>query len=377
MKWGIRKSHSVTITIFQIIFHRLLDCAIIQRGVLTAIAGVATLLATAQASRADENGISFWVPGFYGSLAATPQQPGWSLASVYYHTDVSGSGNVAVSREITIGQFNPALNASLSANVAARADLEMLIPSYVFATPVLGGQASVSLLGMYGRNDTSLNGTLSGALAGIPFSRSFYLEQTSNAFGDLVPNFALRWNAGVNNYVVYLTGDIPVGKYDSTDLSNLGLGHGAIDGGFGYTYFNPATGHEISATLGLTGNFKNTATQYTSGTDMHLDVGASQFLTKQLQVGIVAYAYEQLTPDQGCAPQLCPFKSQVLGIGPQIGYLFPVGNMQGYVNVKAYREFENSNRPDGWNAWLTFVLSPAPPSAAPSPPLITKALPRS
>ena len=27
---------------------------------------------------ADEGGVSFWVPGFFGSLAATPQQPGWS-----------------------------------------------------------------------------------------------------------------------------------------------------------------------------------------------------------------------------------------------------------------------------------------------------------
>jgi hypothetical protein len=37
---------------------------------------------------ADESGISFWVPGFFGSLAATPQQPGWSLATIYYHTTI-------------------------------------------------------------------------------------------------------------------------------------------------------------------------------------------------------------------------------------------------------------------------------------------------
>lgn len=374
MKRDSCKSHSAAIAAFQWPARR----GIRLRTIRSAAVGLIALLLTTNLSRADENGISFWIPGFYGSLAATPQQAGWSLTSVYYHTDVSASGNAAVSREITIGQFNPNLNASLSANVNARADLAMLVPSYVFATPVLGGQAAVSLLGMYGRNDTSLNASLSGTLADIPFTRSFALEQTAIAFGDLVPNFALRWNAGVNNYMAYLTGDIPVGKYESTDLANLGLGHGAIDGGFGYTYFNPATGHEISATLGLTGNFKNTATQYTSGTDLHLDVGASQFLTKQFQVGLVAYAYEQLTSDQGCAPQLCPFKSRVHGIGPQIGYVFPVGSMQGYVNLKAYKEFDNSNRPDGWNAWVTFVLSPAPPASAPSSsPLITKAPPRS
>ena len=30
--------------------------------------------------------------------------------------------------------------------------------------------------------------------------------------------------------------------------------------------------------------------------------------------------------------------------------------MQGYLNLKGYGEFDNANRPDGWNLWLTFVL---------------------
>jgi hypothetical protein len=34
--------------------------------------------------------------------------------------------------------------------------------------------------------------------------------------------------------------------------SNLGIGHGAIDAGGGYTYFNPQTGHELSGVLGFT-----------------------------------------------------------------------------------------------------------------------------
>ena len=160
---------------------------------------------------ADENGISFWIPGFFGSLAATPQQPGWSLATINYFTDVSGSGNIAVAREISIGQFNPTLNASLSANVHANVDLQMFIPTYVFATPFLGGQASASLLGLYGVNNTSLNATLTGTLGGIPFTRTISLEQTTSGVGDLIPLFAVRWNAGVNNYMTYLTGDIPVG----------------------------------------------------------------------------------------------------------------------------------------------------------------------
>ena len=78
--------------------------------------------------------------------------------------------------------------------------------------------------------------------------------------------------------MVYITGDIPVGAYDSKRLANLGIGHGAIDGGAGYTYFNPATGQEFSAVLGFTYNCENPSTQYQNGVDMHPDMGASKFL---------------------------------------------------------------------------------------------------
>ena len=340
---------------------------------LASLLTTAGVLLSSRQVCADENGVSFWVPGFFGSLAATPQQPGWSFAAINYYTNVKASGDAAVSREITIGQFNPALNASVSANVSARADIGFFAPTYVFATPFLGGQAAASLLMAYGRNDTALNGTISGTVGPIPFMRTIDLSQTTTGVGDLYPQFTVRWNNGVNNYMAYLTGDIPVGEYNSTNLANVGIGHGAIDGGIGYTYFDPKTGHEFSAVTGLTGNFENTATNYTNGIDWHLDWGASQFLTKQLQVGLVGYFYDQLTPDSGCAPILCPFESRVIGVGPQVGYIFPVGDMQGYLNLKGYKEFDNKDRPDGYNVWLTFVLSPkAPETTAAAPPIVTK-----
>jgi hypothetical protein len=339
---------------------------------------VAATCATNQAL-ADEDGVSFWIPGFFGSLAAAPQQPGWSLTSILYNTNVSASGNAAVAREITIGRFNPTININVNAHVHADATIGFVAPTYVFATPFLGGQASATLLFGYGNNDTSLNASATATTDIPPLSitRSVALQQDTSGFTDLIPMFTDRWNAGVNNYMVYITGDIPVGLYSSSNLANIGIGHGAIDGGVGYTYFDPKTGHEFSAVAGLTGNFENHSTNYTNGIDFHLDWGASQFLTKQLQVGLVGYFYEQLTGDSGCAPVLCPFESRVIGIGPQIGYIFPVAGMQGYVNLKGYGEFANENRPAGWNVWMTFVLSPAPPSSASSPPPILTKTPRS
>jgi hypothetical protein len=47
--------------------------------------------------------------------------------------------------------------------------------------------------------------------------------------------------------------------------------------------------------------------------------------------------------------------------------------MQGYLNLKAYGEFDAANRPSGWNAWLTFAISPvASTDATPTQHLVTK-----
>lgn len=101
------------------------------------------------------------------------------------------------------------------------------------------------------------------------------------------PLVSLRWNSGVNSWMVYGTGDIPVGNYNPSNLANLGIGHGAADGGAGYTYFDPKTGHEFSVVTGFTYNLINESTGYQNAIDWHLDWGASQFLTKQLLVGAV------------------------------------------------------------------------------------------
>jgi hypothetical protein len=337
------------------------------------ICGAVALACFTSAAKADEGGVSFWIPGFFGSLAAAPLQPGWSLQTTYYHTSVSAGADVTRAREITIGRIPINLNANLSATLDARADLGWALPIYTLATPVLGGQASIGAIVSYGRVSTSLAGTLSGTLATpfgtLPFARSDSISDSVWGFGDVLPIATLRWNAGVHNYMTYITGDIPVGAYDSARLSNVGIGHGTIDAGGGYTYFNPQTGHELSGVLGFTYNFENQSTQYQNGVDMHFDWSASQFLSKQFQVGLVGYVYKELGCDSGSGDRVGCFQSQVVGVGPQLGFIFPVGELQGYLNLKGYKEFAAENRPDGWNTWVAFTLSPAAPSASKPPPM--------
>ena len=78
----------------------------IARGALIgafASAFLSAVIALPTAATADEGGVSFWLPGFFGSLAAAPQQPGWSLTSIYYHTSVSAGADVARAREFETG----------------------------------------------------------------------------------------------------------------------------------------------------------------------------------------------------------------------------------------------------------------------------------
>src|SRR5580692_12062582 len=102
--------------------------------------------------------------------------PGWSITEIYYHDPVSASGNVALARAAQIGQIPVNLTATVNANVNANVNLGFVAATYVFATPVLGGQASASLLAAYGNNSTSLAGSFMGTFTGpaggtFPFSQ--------------------------------------------------------------------------------------------------------------------------------------------------------------------------------------------------------------
>jgi hypothetical protein len=310
---------------------------------------------------ADEGGVGFWVPGFYGSLSAAPQVPGLTIAEIYYHATLDASGSVAFAKQLPIGAFSANLRGTFSGNLKADADLGFIAPGYVFATPVLGGQAAIAALVPFGRETATLNANLAGTLGPIPFDLSRTITSSIEGYGDVAPQASLRWNSGVNNWMIFVDGDVPVGLYNSKRLTNLGLGHGAVDGGGGYTYLDTRSGQEFSAVLGFTYNLANDATQYRNGVDMHLDLGASQFLTKQLQIGVVGYDYQQISCDGGAGDKVGCFESRVLGVGPQIGYSIPFGDADGYLNLKAYKEFGAQDRPEGWKAWLTFALSNAPP----------------
>jgi hypothetical protein len=80
----------------------------------------------------------------------------------------------------------------------------------------------------------------------------------------------------------------------------------------------------------------------------------------------VGYLYNQLGCDSGSGDRVGCFESRVAGLGAQVGYNFPVGKFEGYLNLKGYGEFGALNRASGWSAWLAFSISPPEPAVAPT-----------
>lgn len=304
------------------------------------------------AAQADEGGVSFWLPGQYASFAAAPSKPGWTFDSTFYYASASASRGIAFSR-----------GGGIEAGIRSPIGFVMLTPTYSFAAPVFGAQAALGVTALVGKNSSTASATLTGpGGAALSGSRS---DEVIGA-GDLYPTASLKWNRDNHNFMVYATSGIPTGAYSTTRLSNLGIGHWAVDTGAGYTYLNEQAGFEWSAVAGFTYNFINPATQYQNGIDAHLDWAISPYVSEKLHVGAVGYFYDQVTGDHGPGAKLGDFKSRVVAIGPQVGFFIPLGERQAYLNLRAYREFDARNRLDGWNAWVAFSVEP--PEQKPSKP---------
>jgi hypothetical protein len=227
----------------------------VSRHTLAGVLALSAVVAGSTAAMADAGGLSFWLPGLMGSLAAVPGQPGWSWTTMYVHIDVSADGSK-----------NFIKGGSVVAGLQSHADAVATGPTYTFATPILGGQAAFGVFAVPGDVGVGIDATLTGP-RGRTISGSAHDERTT--FSDVFYLGTLKWNNGVHNTMFYTTGNIPSGTYEANRLANLSLGFVAVDAGTGYTYLDTKKGNEFSIVAGLTYNFINPYTQYQNGIDFH------------------------------------------------------------------------------------------------------------
>jgi hypothetical protein len=202
------------------------------RHVVTSGLCAMALLAFPRAALADAGGVSFWLPGTLGSLAATPAVPGWAYETIYIHLQMSaGAGKNFVTTNGIPGSVVAGLNAHADALVEG--------VTYTSARPVLGGQAGFSVLAAPGNVGAGVSASLTGPLGNTISGTKFDNRTTVS---DVFYQGTLKWNQGVNNEMIYITGNVPSGTYDPNRLANLSFGFVAFDVGGAYTYLESADG---------------------------------------------------------------------------------------------------------------------------------------
>lgn len=71
---------------------------------------------------------------------------------------MNATAAAAAARAFQVGRFSPTVNIDLNLALSGQGDLLIFAPTCTFATPVLGGQSSATLAGVYGRDSASLAG---------------------------------------------------------------------------------------------------------------------------------------------------------------------------------------------------------------------------
>ncbi len=252
---------------------------------------------SAQPARAAEGGFSFYLPGTAGDIAlAQSREPGWQVANTVFMQ--SGDAGAAVLQ----GKLNLGLDLTLV--------LDFISASYTFERKLLGATYTVGAAIPFGYAELEATITTGGG-------GSFVAQQDSFALADiaLVP-LELSWTIEDLSLQLGTAIYAPAGEYDVDDVVNLGLNHWGFDFAFAATYFNQATGTEISAAPGFLLNTTNNETDYRTGTEFHLDFTVNQFLAETFAIGVRGYYYNQLTGDRGSGAILGGFEGESVALGP-------------------------------------------------------------
>jgi hypothetical protein len=178
-----------------------------------------------------------------------------------------------------------------------------------------------------------------------------YRSGGASGFGDLTLSpLLLGWHGTSLHQIAGLDIFAPTGDYDKTRLFNPSRHYWAVGPWYGITVFG-GDRWEFNGKAIYLFNFRNDATNYTSGQEFNLDYDAAYNINRTWQLGVSGYVYRQITNDRqggGIAP-VDGNKGQVLSIGPFVK--FQGGKTWGVV-VKWQHETLVRNRARGDRIWL-------------------------
>ena len=302
---------------------------------------VAVLLCTSAPVLAAEGGTGWYLLGSRTEMAGYLPPPGFFIQSTNYY--FAGDAKAEL-------QFS---GLTLSGGVDAETFYTLPTGLWVADQSILGGNIAFSVTTPIAWKDVSAGATLSGPGGAIVGKG---IQDDNFNFGDPVLGAMLGWHEGNLHWTVGTLVNVPIGFWEKGDLANIGFNHWGIDVNAAMTWLDPALGAELSGAVGLTFNFENPETDYTSGTEFHAEFAATKIVSPQLSFGVVGYYYDQITGDTGTGAKLGDFKGQVVGLGPALNYTFMAGKIPIATNLRYFHEFDVQNRVGGDAGFLVVTM---------------------
>ena len=187
----------------------------------------------------------------------------------------------------------------------------------------------------------------------------FGARDTANGIGDmtLFP-FILGWTNLVPDLKLDTRFSIyaPTGEYEAGRLANVGKNYWTFEPGIMASWLSSKIGTEVSLYTGVDFNTENDATDYTSGTSLHLDLTIAQHLPLWggfIGVGANGFYYQQISGDSGSGARLGGFEGMTAGVGPVLSYVRPLGQKtQLLAEAKWLPELDVNKRLKGDFVWV-------------------------
>jgi len=297
----------------------------------------------AEKARAAENGTGFYLLGGRGPMAGYLPSPGFYFENDTYFYDAKMDAQASLP---TGGRF--------IADVRSQVRADFLNGTWVTPWTVAGGNLALGAVLPVGRVRVSAG--LEYDSPGTKNVIATSLNDSATVLGDPVVSATLGWHAGNFHWSATVLVNTPAGQYRNGQLANLAVHHWGTDLSGAVTWFDPGTGIDLSAVVGMTFNAINPATDYRTGNEFHVEWAVSKALTNALSVGIIGYHYQQVTGDSGSGAQLGPYKGRTTALGGTVAYNFEAGKTPVSARIKVLREFDVENRALGTVSMLSVSL---------------------
>src|SRR5262245_27195312 len=249
-------------------------------------------------TQAAENAAGIYLLGTKTSMAGFVPPPGIYFIDVNYVYSGDASGNAAVGvalRRLGNRLFPnlPPRTLTVQADVFLDGDAQVTMPSFLWVAPgkVLGGNVGFGAIMPYGRKaidvDIDALATLTLPLLNrtIQAGRQFHFDESTTDLGDPVANALIGWHEGNWHWNIGTLLNVPIGPWSKERDTNIAFNHWALDTTAAVTWLDPKIGFEVSSAAGFTFNWENPDTDYTTGTEFHIEWALVQHLSKTLAVG--------------------------------------------------------------------------------------------